>query len=111
MSTMRAEGADDVDGEGHPLDSVKQDKDGLWSDDDDDDAYYREQVGEAPETGTFRHAKKQRPGAAPGDGKQRAPKGGEKAGRTIQEQIAHRKALKAKREKQKAKKRIKSKKR
>jgi len=111
VSTMRAEGADDVDGEGHPLDSVKQDNDGLWSDDDDDDAYYREQVGEAPETGTFRHAKKQRPGAAPGDGKQRAPKGGEKAGRTIQEQIAHRKALKAKREKQKAKKRIKSKKR
>ena len=39
----------------------------------------------------------------------RPPKGGEKPQRTIQEQIAHRKTLKAKREKQKAKKRIRKK--
>jgi hypothetical protein len=34
--------------------------DGLWSDDDDDVAYYKQQVGEAPEAGTFRHSKKPR---------------------------------------------------
>ena len=45
--------------QGHPLDSVKG-GDGLWSDDDDDVAYYKEQVGEAPEAGTFRHSKKPR---------------------------------------------------
>ena len=106
--------ADDSDtGEGHPMDSVKG-GDGLWSDDDDDVAYYKEQVGEAPEAGTFRHAKREKPrpdGKGRGNaGKGDRTKGGEKSQRTIQEQIAHRKALKAKREKQKAKKRNKKKK-
>ena len=45
--------------QGHPLDKVKG-GDGLWSDDDDDVAYYKQQVGEAPEAGTFRHSKKPR---------------------------------------------------
>ena len=106
--------ADESDeGVGHPLDSVKTENEGLWSDEDDDAAYYKEQVGEEAEAGAFRHAKKVRKNEGAGggkDGKERGPKGGEKPKRTIQEQIAHRKALKAKREKQKAKKRIRSKK-
>jgi ribosome biogenesis protein SSF1/2 len=104
--------ADDSDtNEGHPMDSVKQ-GDGLWSDDDDDVAYYKDQVGEEPEAGTFRHAKKAKFDPKKGGVKDRGPKGGVKGGgkeKTIAEQIAHRKMLKTKREKQKAKKRIKSK--
>jgi len=102
--------ADDSDtAEGHPMDSVKG-GDGLWSDEDDDVAYYREQVGEDAEAGTFRHPKKARVDVSKDGKKDRGPKGGEKAKRTMQEQIAHRKHLKQKREKQKAKKRIRSKK-
>ena len=102
--------ADDSDtGEGHPMDSVKG-GDGLWSDDDDDNAYYREQVGEDAEAGTFRHAKKARADSSKNGKKDRGPKGGEKPKKTIMEQIQHRKHLKQKREKQRAKKRIKSKK-
>merc|ERR1719224_202646 len=75
-------------GEGHPMDSVKG-GDGLWSDDDDDVAYYKEQVGEAPEAGTFRHDKREklRPdGKARGSASkgERAGKGGDKLQRTIQ---------------------------
>lgn len=109
VSSTGSDGDDSDTGEGHPMDSVKG-GDGLWSDEDDDSAYYKEQVGEDAEAGTFRHPKKMRPNASTNGMTDRGPQGGEKPKRTIMEQIAHRKQLKQKREKQKAKKRARGKK-
>lgn len=85
--------------EAHPLDYTG---DHEHSESDDDAAYYRQQVGHDAEEGTFQTHKRKERGEDGREVKKKKTKVGEE-GPTLQDELARRKNLRAKKEKRKAK--------